>query len=221
MTINEIINRIRHNVEDINADIYTVAEVEDAVGTAKDEVVSLIQNNDDQHMVNKETVVFAEGENEKALTGKFNTVLLAESIPAGATISRKHDIRFLFDKPTSGVEDVVPYDLYIYAKQVAGSPNVNTYYLGRMQTDLAETYSLWGFQTIADIASGTNEFGAAPFLFDTLIVIKATINLLSARKRAIKDWLFREGKIEFQLIEGLKNKDRSQARYVNYAEDYC
>lgn len=219
MLTSEMITRIRYNVEDPNSDIYVTGEVEDAMNDGKDQVVALVQIHTDNLFLTSEQLIFPSGTREATLTNSFQTLIYAESASGNGAL-RRHSIKPLQNRP-EGFNDDSPYDLYFYSlSELAFGSYLNNYYVGRYNTEKAETITVWGFLAIGDLASGSVKFtDNIPLLFDNLIIVKATIQLLSSRTRDVRNWLLREQKLEYQMMELLKNRNRSEPRMVHYVDD--
>jgi len=195
-------------VEDVNQDVYSTAEVQDAINDAKDQVLTLLRIFSDEFPQTDTTVSFADGDREKALPSDFLKMLRIESTPPGSALPFQH----FTDDFRSQDHFSATNDMYIRPKADG------TYVLGRRWKDSgALTATIYYVADVADITSGSYTFGPPPT--NNLIQAKAIVALLASRGRRTADWLQREFRIEQALQEILSRLDDSGPRYVNADSD--
>ena len=211
-TVGEIAVRVSKLVEDPNGDIYGAptsdnTEMTDAIGTAKDEVLSLVLVHSKKYPQTSEAIAFTAGTKEVAITTPPFKVLYAESTPTGGTKTQRHNFGLQQD------QDEWSDTRQLYLRRISDG----TVNLGRRYTDDAVTVTVFTVVDVADItiASG-NAYTFGPTPADVLIQYKAAIILLLSRgrKKDAQFWMLREAKVESQLAEILQTLDATGPRHV-------
>jgi len=214
ITLAKLAVRVSQLVEDPNGNIYgdptaDDTELQDAINTAKDEVLSLVLIHSKKYPQTSEAIVFSAGTKEVAITTPPLKVLYAESTPTGGTKTQRHNFGIHQD------QDEWSDTRQLYLRPI----DDGTVMLGRRYTDDAITITVFTVVDVADLQVSTD--GASSFTFgpspaDTLIQYKATILLLLSRgrKKDAQFWMIREAKLEQQLADNLQTLDATGPRYV-------
>ena len=214
MTSGAMALRVRNNVEDPNADLYSVAAVEQAINESKDEVLSLVRIFTDQFPQSTTAVTFSVGTSEVALPSDFLEPLKLEYTPTGSSVAEKR--RFVDFRRLDDSEDGA-----FSIRRVDEA----TAYLRRANTDSAFSATLYYVPNVSDLTittTTTTSFSFGPAPTNNLIVIKATVLLLSQRKKREQMVMSanREDKVQAQLQENLSRMyNKATPRYVNYIPD--
>lgn len=210
MNFTTLTNRVLQNVEDRSNDIYSVAEVTDAINDAKDQVFSLVRIWTDEFPQANTTITFAIGDLEKPLPSDFLSILRAQSTADSALPPQAHQVIDFRN------QDNNHYNLQaLYVRRISDG----SYVLGRRYSDQALTVTVYYKPSVADLTSGSSSFSFGPPPADNLIIIKATLQLLGSRKRNTAYWQQREQKMEIQLSDNLKDTNDASPRYVILVED--
>lgn len=204
-TFNEIKTRILSNCEDPNLSIYPVAEVEDAINQAKDDVLECVRDANSNVLIDSTTVTFAANDREENLGDA--TFLEISHVESGDPPYRHRVIDFRdkeFEYSTLSNDA-----FYLYSNASAQS------ILGRANISPAITVTVRYRNEFADQTTGGSGWGF-PKLGDDLLVVKGTILLLTSRRRDTNYWINRETKLEEKLATMLQRRNRTGSRRVVY-----
>ena len=207
MNLGEMAIRVRDNVADPNGEIYSASEVSNALNNGKDEVLLMVRSYSNEWPQSSTTITFAAGDKEKALPSTFLSIKRVEYYSTGSTAPWPRRVVNFNDQ-----DDAEDSSFYVRRE------GASTVYLGRRDTSEAITVTVYFICDVSDtssITTGTTAsitFGPAPT--NNLIVLKATIQLLAARKRDPSFFVNRENVFAAEFAKVLSKT--AQPRYVRH-----